>query len=115
MGEKIAEKFLTDNGYKIVERNVWQKFGEIDIVAKDKKGAIHFVEVKTISVSSSENSGIEPEDNLNPVKLLKMKKIAEWYANQKPKIVISNYQLDLVAIKLLIGESPEIKFYTNIF
>ena len=32
-GEKIAEKFLKDKGYKIIERNFCSRNGEIDIIA----------------------------------------------------------------------------------
>lgn len=45
-GEKIAEKYLKNRGYKILERNYLKKGSEIDIIA-EKNGEIHFVEVKT--------------------------------------------------------------------
>ena len=48
-GELIAEKYLKDNGYKIVERNFRSKGGEVDLIAKDKEGTYVFVEVKTRS------------------------------------------------------------------
>jgi Holliday junction resolvase-like predicted endonuclease len=48
IGEDTAARFLVKQGFMIVERNYWKKYGEIDIVAK-KKGVIHFVEVKTVS------------------------------------------------------------------
>ncbi|MEK7106423.1 MAG: YraN family protein, partial [Patescibacteria group bacterium] len=37
--------FLMKQGFTILERNVANKFGEIDIVAK-KKGLVYFFEVK---------------------------------------------------------------------
>lgn len=43
--EKIAERYLQYNGYKILEVNFISKFGEIDIIAK-KNGRLHFIEVK---------------------------------------------------------------------
>ena len=37
MGEEIAVKFLQDNGYQILARNVhFSRFCELDIVAKQK-------------------------------------------------------------------------------
>lgn len=111
IGEDIAEKFLVEQGYEIVDRNVRQKFGEIDILAEDRFGTAHFVEVKTLSAKS----WLEPEDQLTRSKLLKMKKMADWYARQNPKTVSGNYQLDLVAIKFSEeGGRPEIRFYENI-
>lgn len=46
IGEKIAQKFLRNNGYKILETNFYTKMGEIDIIA-EKDNCIIFVEVKT--------------------------------------------------------------------
>ena len=45
-GEDIAEEYLIDNGYEIIQRNFSCKQGEIDIIAKDKDEYV-FVEVKT--------------------------------------------------------------------
>lgn len=110
-GEGIAEKFLAERGYRIIDKNVRQKFGEIDIVAEDRKGDVHFVEVKTLSVKNS----LEPEDHLTSSKLVKMKRMADWYAGQNPKIVKGNYQLDLVAIKTDIeGIISSVRFYENL-
>ena len=45
-GEDIAGKFLENIGYKIIDKNFKTKFGEIDIIAKDKNTFV-FIEVKT--------------------------------------------------------------------
>ena len=45
-GEEIASNYLTNLGYKIHCRNFNSYFGEIDIIATDKKELV-FVEVKT--------------------------------------------------------------------
>lgn len=46
IGEKIAQGFLLNKGYDILETNFHTKRGEIDIIAK-KDECIIFVEVKT--------------------------------------------------------------------
>ena len=47
-GEAVAQEYLKNEGYKILETNFYTKKGEIDIIAtKDK--IIVFVEVKTRS------------------------------------------------------------------
>jgi len=45
-GESIASKFLTDLGFKILERNYRYKRAEIDIIARNSELMI-FIEVKT--------------------------------------------------------------------
>ncbi|WP_297984870.1 YraN family protein [uncultured Campylobacter sp.] len=43
--EKTAAKFLSKNGYKILNLNYKTKFGEIDIIAM-RDSTLHFIEVK---------------------------------------------------------------------
>ena len=49
LGEDAAAKFLTKNGYKILERNIHISHNEIDIIAKNKSFLV-FAEVKTRTV-----------------------------------------------------------------
>ena len=44
-GELLAKKYLIKKGYEILTTNYRSRFGEIDIIAKDKKELV-FVEVK---------------------------------------------------------------------
>lgn len=46
LGEKKAREYLIKNGWKIVEKNYVNPFGEVDIIAR-KGGVLAFVEVKT--------------------------------------------------------------------
>lgn len=46
IGEKIAQRYLKDKGYEILETNFYTKQGEIDIISR-KDNCIIFVEVKT--------------------------------------------------------------------
>lgn len=46
LGENIAVRYLRKRGYKIVDRNVHFRCGEIDIIA-EKENVLYFVEVKT--------------------------------------------------------------------
>ena len=116
-GEDLTANHLAAKGWQIIERNVREKFGEIDILAKTADGRLHFVEVKTISKGYADYSGMAPEDNLSRAKLIKMKKMAGWYANRHPELVgEKGWQIDLVAVSLLdekAGEG-EVKLYLNI-
>jgi len=46
-GERIAENFLVNKGYKLVERNYRHKRGEIDLIVRNLNNKLIFVEVKT--------------------------------------------------------------------
>ena len=45
-GEALAAQYLRDRGYEIVAAGFHSRFGEIDLVAQNKKNLV-FVEVKT--------------------------------------------------------------------
>jgi len=72
LAEDKACKFLDENGFMIVERNFYSRFGEIDIIAS-KDEVLHFVEVK---------SGLDFESaiqNITPAKLSKLIKTGNVY------------------------------------
>ncbi len=48
-GELIADHFLVDSQYQVIDKNWRRKLGEIDIVAISPDGELTFVEVKTRS------------------------------------------------------------------
>lgn len=73
-GEDKAEEFLKKNGYRIIERNFKTKFGEIDIIAKNKRELV-FIEVKT---RSSTKFGY-PEESVDNKKFNRIKRCAEIY------------------------------------
>jgi putative endonuclease len=50
LGERLAAKFLRRGGYGILARKYRCKFGEIDIIAKDR-GTLAFVEVRSKTYS----------------------------------------------------------------
>ena len=46
LGEKQARRYLRRNGWKILEKNFKNPFGEVDVIAV-KGGTVAFIEVKT--------------------------------------------------------------------
>ncbi len=87
-GEDVACKFLVKQGFSIVTRNYWKKWGEIDVVAK-KDSLLHFVEVKTVSrenlegrqgsVSYETLDNYRPEDNVHTWKLERLRRVIQTY------------------------------------
>ena len=52
-GEDLAAKYLTEQGYVILERNYRAPYGEIDVIAMDN-GTVVFVEVSMSPPSMSQ-------------------------------------------------------------
>ena len=76
-GESLAEKYLFEIGYQILERNWRFSRAEVDIIAKDGEILV-FVEVKT---RSSEVFG-KPEESISPKKEALLKDAAAVYMEQ---------------------------------
>jgi putative endonuclease len=73
-GELLAKKYLIKNGYEILTTNYRSRFGEIDIIAKDKKELV-FVEVKYSE--SIENPYLRVDKN----KMKRIIKTAYYFLN----------------------------------
>jgi len=76
-GEELVAKYLTNRGYRILDRNWRIREGELDIVAANWDGATIFVEVKT---RSSAAFG-EPLEAISGEKALRIQRLAlAWLA-----------------------------------
>jgi len=107
-GEKIAADFLKKNGYKIIDKNFRCPFGEIDLVATEKREIV-FIEVKT---RKSTKLGY-PEQAVGIRKQRKLSQLAQWYL-LKRKIADTQARFDVVAITIL-SSGNEIKLFKNAF
>jgi len=131
IGEDIACEFLRKKGLTVIERNFRRKWGELDIVAREKSGNIVFIEVKTIRQSGNSAdsanslqafSWIRPEDNLTKSKLKKLQRTVSLYmGNYKSD---AGWRIDLIAITIHgsisdnltnIMKNCEIKHFEDIF
>ncbi len=98
IAEEKACAYLLENGYYIVERNFYSRFGEIDIIAK-KEDALHFVEVK-----SGEDYELAIQ-NITPTKLSRIIKTANVY--MKKYAYDGDFCLDAVVVTPLSVEIVE--------
>ena len=101
IGEDIACRFLTKHGYRVLDRNYWAKWGEIDIVAK-KSGKIYFVEVKSVSRKNPnsvihETSSYRPEENIHRNKLKRLHRTLQTYLIAKDKEDV-DWQIDALIV-----------------
>lgn len=77
-GEALADEFLRNKKYRILDKNYRCPLGEIDLVAEQNK-VIVFVEVKT---RSSQAFG-QPEEAVTRAKQKKLGQLAEYYFKAK--------------------------------
>lgn len=98
-GENICNKWLINNGFKIIERNYTINKGEIDIIAQ-KNYTLHFIEVKSVSCETTENiQNIEiynPAENMTIDKIKKCRIVLQEYVAKNN--VSCETQLDLYLI-----------------
>jgi len=98
IAEERATAFLIENGFSIVERNFYSRFGEIDIIAK-KDDVLHFVEVK-----SGEDYELAIQ-NITPTKLSRIIKTAHVY--MKKNAYDGDFCLDAIVVTPLRVEIVE--------
>ena len=101
-GEDMAERYLREKGYEVIERNFYVKGGEIDIICMDK-GTLVFVEVKT---RKTDKFGL-PSEAIDRNKAEHMRYAAERYYERHP--FDGEVRFDVVEVfAALSGGAPEL-------
>ncbi len=109
-GEVVAQDYLKDNGYTILECNYRNHVGELDIVAEGSSGVLLFVEVKT---ARTQVAGL-PEEWVTAKKQKQIYKVAQVYCAQN-QIEDREMRFDVVGVQLKEGREPCIHYYENAF
>ncbi len=92
-GEMIAQEFLKEQGYVIVDTNVsFHNVGEIDIIAKDG-GTLCFIEVRT---RSDVRFG-HPLESITPAKIRRIVAASRRYLTEN-NVPASGYRFDVVCV-----------------
>ena len=94
LGESIAEEYLTNIGYIVLDKNFRSKFGEIDIICKDGN-YIAFVEVKARYGSIYGT----PAESVTAKKQNRIYKTAQLYILKK-RIWKFNFRFDVIEVIL---------------
>ena len=121
-GEEFAARYLCENGYTILARNVRTPYGEVDLIvlqtelpsgmsAIKEEPVIVFVEVKT---RSSTKFGL-PEDAITVRKQEHILAAAQFYLQENPNLE-GDWRIDVVAIQRDSSLSePTIEHFENAF
>ena len=89
VAEERAVDFLHEQGFTIVERNFYSRFGEIDIIAS-QEDVLHFIEVK-----SGEDYELAVQ-NITPTKLSRLIKTLHVY--MKKNALDADFVIDAVIV-----------------
>lgn len=103
--EEMAEKYLKEQGLKILCKNYRIRIGEIDIIALDKETYV-FVEVKYRKTASK---GL-PEEAVNINKMRTISKVSNHYRMSHGLSEMTPIRYDVIAI-----EGDNIRWYPNAF
>ena len=124
-GERIARKYLQNKSFSFVGRNYSKKFGEIDLIMKDKLGVLVFIEVKSMTFKTERDLSslylLKPEDNLSSGKMKKLCRVCQLFANSNPGLIDEElgWRIDLLAVVFIkecitTHKSIYVKHYENI-
>lgn len=91
--EQLAEQYLVEHGYRILDRQFLTRVGEIDLVAEQGEEIV-FVEVKA---RHTDEFGY-PEEAVTKAKLRKIAQAAELYLRLK-QMTDRSFRVDVVAIE----------------
>ena len=108
IGENIAREYLENKGYKFIEQNYKNKWGEIDLIC-EKDETIVFIEVKT----RTEDRFGSPELAINNKKIQRL--IKNSMAYMKFNKIDKSYRIDAISIILEgSGQAQKMNHYENI-
>lgn len=110
-GESLAAAYLQKKKYKIVASGYRCRFGEIDLIAADKKHLV-FVEVKLRKT----NSFADAKDFVDHHKQNRLRTTAELYLSQNPTELLIRF--DVIEIYAPQGTKtlkPEIHHWEDAF
>jgi putative endonuclease len=109
LGEDCAAAFLTDAGYRLLERNWRCSQGEIDLVV-ERDGEVVFVEVKT-------RSGVgfgHPFEEITAEKLARLRRLAAAWCRQAAARPL-RIRIDAIAVIASAGAPPLIEHREGVF
>jgi putative endonuclease len=107
----VAERYLVDRGYTVLERNAVVRPGELDLVMRaPEDAAVVFVEVKT----RGPRALVDPLASITPAKRrLLVQAAAGWLARHDPGDVPVRF--DVVAVRTGRGVEPVLEHLPGAF
>ncbi len=95
LGEEIATRHLLARGYRVIDRNFRTRWGELDIVAADRRTLV-FCEVKTRRATVTWRDPLESVDARKRVRLRRM--AGQWLAQRSAGQRLDVCRFDAIGI-----------------
>ncbi len=89
--EKVACRYLQNNGLKLLTKNFHSRFGEIDLIMQDNDTLV-FIEVRC----RQQNAQVSAAESVSFAKIQKIRKTAEHYLLQFEQM--PNCRFDVIAM-----------------
>ena len=108
-GEEAAIAYLERDGYQILHKNFRNRYGEIDLIAKDGD-TLCFIEVKTRRTDSYGS----PFESVTRAKQRKIVYVAMSYLTACGSLEV-NARFDVVAVTVGDEDGPQVEVIKNAF
>ena len=95
MAEDTAARYLENKGHKILEKNFYCKFGEVDIISISPSRELVFTEVK---FRRSGMSG-DPLEAVTPLKQKKICRSSLFFISKNPEYSELQIRYDVIGIR----------------
>lgn len=114
-GERLAADYLRQKGFRILARNLKNKFGEIDIVAQVPASQdVAVIEVKTRVLQDESSPFTRPEERVSHSKQLQLTKLACQLARRK-RLKARVIRFDVVGVDIVPGGQAVIRHHPGAF
>lgn len=114
-GERIAAKHLKSLRYRILARNLRNRFGEVDLLAEAPDGrTIVIVEVKSRRLTVADDATTRPEHHVNAAKQRKLVALATQIV-RRHRLTDRPVRFDVIGVDMPAVGKPIVRHHEGAF
>ncbi|MDI9246275.1 YraN family protein [Marinobacter sp. CHS3-4] len=106
--EGVAARYLASKGVQILERNVFNRGGEIDLIGRDSGGCLVFFEVRYRGAGSFSGAA----ESITAVKQKRLMNAVQFYLHRR-KLWDTDCRIDVVAVAPGVRKKYRIQWIKN--
>ena len=108
-GEELAAQFLSSRGCRILDRNWRHRAGELDLIVRDTRGTVRFVEVRTRTGAGFGS----PAESITAAKLVRLRRLATLWLGEHPQDGC-RVTFDVVGVDLSDRGRPRLELFEDV-